>query len=49
VECKKSRLYVKCGEGCIALQTLKPEGAKLLTSADMINGRKVKAGDVFGD
>lgn len=49
VECKKSRLYVKCGEGCIALQTLKPEGAKLLTSADMINGRKVKLGDVFGN
>ncbi len=49
VECKKSRLYVKCGEGCIALQTLKPEGAKMLTSADMINGRKVKQGDVFGN
>ena len=49
VECRKSHLYVKCGDTCIALHTLKPEGAKLLTSTDMINGRKVKMGDIFGE
>lgn len=49
VECRKSSLFVKCGDGCIALHTLKPEGAKLLTSTDMINGRKVKLGDIFGE
>ncbi len=48
VECAKTRLYVKCADGCIALQTLKPEGSKLLTSGDMINGRKVLQGDIFG-
>lgn len=47
VECKKSSLFVKCGDGCIALQTLKPEGSKLLTATDMINGRKVSLGDIF--
>ena len=47
VECKKSSLFVKCADGCIALQTLKPEGSKLLTSTDMINGRKVCLGDIF--
>ena len=47
VECRKSNLFVKCADGCIALQTLKPEGSKLLTSADMINGRKVCLGDIF--
>lgn len=48
VECKKSVLLVKCGDSCIALHTLKPEGSKMLTSTDMINGRKVALGDVFG-
>lgn len=47
VECKKNSLIVKCGDGCLALQTLKPEGSKLLTSTDMINGRKVMLGDIF--
>ena len=47
VECKKNSLIVKCGDGCLALQTLKPEGSKLLTSTDMINGRKVALGDIF--
>ena len=48
VECKKNNLTVKCGEGCISLYSLKPEGSKLLTSTDMINGRKVSLGDIFG-
>lgn len=47
VECRKSSLFVKCSDGCIALQTLKPEGSKLLTATDMINGRKVSLGDIF--
>lgn len=47
VECKKNSLFVKCKDGCIALQTLKPEGSKLLTCTDMINGRKVALGDIF--
>lgn len=47
VECKKANLYVKCSDGVIALHTLKPEGAKMLTSTDMINGRKVALGDIF--
>ena len=47
VECRKSSLFVKCSDGCIALQTMKPEGSKLLTAADMINGRKVSLGDIF--
>ena len=47
VECKKNNLFVKCKDGCIALQTLKSEGSKLLTCTDMINGRKVALGDIF--
>lgn len=47
VECRKASLFVKCGDSCIALQSLKPEGAKLLSSTDMINGRKVSLGDIF--
>jgi len=47
VECRKNSLIVKCGDGCIALHSLKPEGSKLLTSTDMINGRKISLGDVF--
>lgn len=47
VECRKNNLFVKCADGCIALQTLKPEGSKLLTSTDMINGRKIALGDIL--
>lgn len=47
VECRKNSLFVKCLDGCIALQTLKPEGSKLLTATDMINGRKVSLGNIF--
>ncbi len=47
VECKKSSLFVKCKDGCLALQSLKPEGSKLLSSTDMINGRKISLGDIF--
>ena len=43
----KNSLFVKCSDGCIALQTLKPEDSKLLTATDMINGRKVSLGDIF--
>ncbi len=49
VVCAKGRLFVKCADGCLALQSLKPEGSKLLTAADVINGRKVALGDVFGE
>ncbi len=47
VECRKSSLIVKCAKGCLALWSLKPEGSKLLSSTDMINGRKVNLGDIF--
>lgn len=47
VECRKASLIVKCGSGCLALWSLKPEGSKLLSSTDMINGRKIALGDIF--
>ena len=47
VECKKNSIIVKCGEGYLSLWSLKPEGSKLLSSTDMINGRKIALGDLF--
>lgn len=47
VVCKKGDLFVKCGTGCVALTSVKPEGGKLLTAQDLINGRKVAPGDIL--
>ena len=41
------RITVACGEGCISLLTVLPEGKKRMSAADFINGRKISLGDVL--
>ena len=41
----KRGIVVACGEGSIKLLSLQPAGGKILTAADYVNGRKIKAGD----
>ena len=41
------RVTVACGEGCIALLGVLPEGKGRMTAAAWINGRKVQVGDVL--
>ena len=43
----KGKIIVKCGEGYIYLDSLKPEGSREMSALDMINGRKIAAGSVF--
>ena len=38
-------IVVACGEGAIKITKLQPAGGKVLSAADFINGRKLKAGD----
>lgn len=47
VKASKGSVIVKCGEGLLYLDSMKPEGSKQLTASDMINGRKIALGDRF--
>ena len=42
------RITVACGEGALDLFTLIPEGKKKMSAQDLINGRRVKVGDLLG-
>ena len=42
------RITVACGEGALDLLTLIPEGKKKMSAQDLINGRRVKVGDLLG-
>lgn len=41
-------ICIKCGSGAIAVSIVVPEGKGKMKSADYINGRKIKLGDILG-
>ena len=41
------RLIVGTGSGSLALLRVKPEGGKLMTGADLINGQRIKSGELL--
>ena len=43
----KTGVEVACGKGSVIITAFKPEGKGIMTSADMINGRKIAVGCVF--
>ncbi len=47
VEASKRGVFVKCADGLLCLERMKPEGKGVMSSADMVNGRKISAGDVL--
>jgi methionyl-tRNA formyltransferase len=44
----KSRVLVACGEGCVQLERVQPEGKKAIRGSDWAIGRGVAEGDVLG-
>ena len=42
------KITVACKEGALDLLTLVPEGKKKMSAQDLINGRRVKVGDLLG-
>lgn len=48
IDCeKKGVVAVKCKNGAVEIASFKPEGKKIMTGADMINGRKILPGMFF--
>ncbi|MBQ7879477.1 MAG: methionyl-tRNA formyltransferase [Clostridia bacterium] len=43
----KKGLIVKCGDGFVKLTEVQAAGGKIMRGADFLNGRKVRAGQVF--
>lgn len=43
----KSRVIVACGAGCLELLSVQPEGKRVMTGAEWVNGRGVAEGDVL--
>lgn len=44
---RKNGIIVKCGSGAVKLLSMQFAGGKALSANDIINGRKIKAGDVL--
>jgi methionyl-tRNA formyltransferase len=44
----KSRVMVACGQACVELVTVQPEGKRAITGAEWVMGRGVAEGDVLG-
>ena len=44
----KSRVMVACGEACVELVTVQPEGKRAITGPEWVMGRGVTEGDVLG-
>jgi methionyl-tRNA formyltransferase len=44
----KARVLVACGEGCVELLRVQPEGKRTVTGAEWVMGRGVAEGDVLG-
>lgn len=42
-------IHVQCGEGVIALTSVRPEGKGTMSAADFIRGRKIALGDQLGE
>lgn len=45
VAADKNGIVIKCGKDAISVKTLKPAGGREMRSQDLVNGRKIKAGD----
>jgi methionyl-tRNA formyltransferase len=43
----RRRVQVACSDGSVFIELAKPEGGKLLTGADLANGRQVALGDIL--
>lgn len=48
-EAGKNGLIVKCGRGCVRIDDIQFAGGKKTRASDLLNGRKIKVGDIFGD
>lgn len=48
VRADKKGIYVKAGAGILKIVQMQLEGGKKLSACDLVNGRKVVVGDVFG-
>lgn len=44
---KRSGVVVACASGAVRILSAQPSGGKILSAADLVNGRKIKAGDRF--
>lgn len=44
---KKNGIVVRCGRGAVRVLSLQFAGGKVLSAADAVNGRKIKAGDIL--
>jgi methionyl-tRNA formyltransferase len=44
----KARVLVACGEGCVELMRVQPEGKRPMSGAEWAMGRGVAEGDVLG-
>jgi len=44
----KSRVMVACGQACVELVTVQPEGKRAITGAEWVMGRGIAEGDVLG-
>ena len=44
---KTGKIIVKCGDGFVAFTKLLPEGKGRMSAADLVNGRRIAAGDVL--
>jgi len=44
----KSRVMVACGQACVELVTVQPEGKRAITGAEWVMGRGVAEGDLLG-
>lgn len=47
VSADKRGITVKCGNGAVRILSLQLAGGKIISAADAVNGRKIKAGDRF--
>lgn len=47
ISADKRGIIVACGRGAIKVSALQPAGGKVMKSADYVNGRKIKAGDIL--
>jgi len=44
----KSRVLVACGQGCVELSSVQPEGKRAMKGSDWAMGRGVAEGDILG-
>ncbi len=44
---REGEIVVRCGDGCVKITGVVPEGKKPMTAGDFIRGRKINAGDLL--